>query len=47
MKETNLQTEPDGDAAPLFGRWTKAYCVTLGIFALEILLLYVFTVVFA
>jgi hypothetical protein len=47
MKKTNLQSEPDGDTAPLFGRWPTAYCVALGIFAFEILLLYVFTVVFA
>jgi len=47
MKGTNLQNQPNGDTAPLFGRWSTAYYVTLGIFAFEILLLYVFTVVFA
>jgi hypothetical protein len=47
MKGTNLRSEANGDTAPLFGRWSKAYCVTLAIFAFEILLLYAFTVAFA
>jgi hypothetical protein len=47
MKGTQTQSEPNGDAAPLFGSWRKAYCVTLGIFALEIVLFYAFTVVFS
>jgi hypothetical protein len=47
MKATDLQGEPNGGPAPLFGSWRKAYCVALGIFAFEILLLYAFTVVFA
>jgi hypothetical protein len=47
MKGTDLQSEPDGDSAPLFGNWPKAYCVALGIFAFEIVLLYAFTVVFS
>jgi hypothetical protein len=47
MKGTNLRSEGDGDTAPWFGRWSVAYCVVLGIFAFEILLLYVFTVAFA
>jgi hypothetical protein len=47
MKKTNLQSEADRDFAPLFGRWSMAYLVALGIFGLEILLLYAFTVVFA
>jgi hypothetical protein len=33
--------------APLFGSWGKAYCVALGVFAVEVLLFYVFTLVFA
>jgi len=47
MKGTDLQSEPDGDSAPLFGSWPKAYCVALGIFALEIVLFYAFTVIFS
>jgi hypothetical protein len=47
MKGTDLQSEANGDSAPLFGSWPKAYCVTLGIFAFEIVLLYAFTVVFS
>jgi hypothetical protein len=35
------------DPAPFFGSWRKAYCAALGVFAVEILLLYVFTIVFA
>jgi len=35
------------EPAPLFGSWGKAYCAALGFFAVEILLLYIFTVVFA
>jgi hypothetical protein len=35
------------DQAPLFGSWRKAYCITLGVFALEIGLLYAFTVLFS
>ena len=47
MKGTDLQSEPDGDSAPLFGSWTKAYCVALGIFGFEIVLFYAFTVIFS
>jgi hypothetical protein len=47
MKERDLKSEPNGDSAPLFGSWPKAYCVALGIFAFEIVLFYVFTVVFS
>ena len=47
MKGTDLQGEPNDDSAPLFGSWRKAYCVTLGIFAFEIVLLYAFTVIFS
>lgn len=47
MNRTDLQSDPSGDTAPLFGRWVTAYCVALGIFAFEILLLYAFTVLFA
>ena len=47
MKGTDLQSEPNGDSAPLFGSWPKAYFVALGIFALEIVLFYAFTVVFS
>ena len=47
MKGRDFQSEPNGDSAPLFGSWPKAYCVALGIFALEIALFYAFTVVFS
>jgi hypothetical protein len=47
MKGKDLQSEPNGDSAPLFGSWPKAYCVALGIFAFEIVLLYAFTVIFS
>ena len=47
MKGTDFQSEPNGDSAPLFGSWPKAYRVTLGIFAFEIVLFYAFTVVFS
>jgi hypothetical protein len=47
MKGSNPQTEPNGDSAPLFGSWLKAYCVALGIFAFEIVLFYAFTVIFS
>ena len=43
----NLQREPNGDTPPLFGSWPKAYWVTLGIFAFEIVLFYAFTVIFS
>ena len=43
----NVQNEPNGDSAPLFGSWPKAYCVAVGIFALEIVLFYAFTVIFS
>jgi hypothetical protein len=35
------------DEAPLFGSWRKAYCVALGLFAIEVLLLYAFTLRFS
>ena len=47
MKGTDLQSEPNGDSAPLFGSWPKAYCVALTIFAFEIVLFYAFTVIFS
>jgi hypothetical protein len=47
MKKNILQSEPDGDSAPLFGSWPKAYCAALGIFAFEIVLFYAFTVIFS
>ncbi len=47
MKGNDLQSEPNGDSAPLFGRWSKAYCVALGIFAFEIVLFYAFTLIFS
>ena len=37
------QREP----APLFGSWAKAYGFALGIFSVELLLLYVFTIIFS
>ncbi len=36
-----------GDDAPLFGSWWKAYCFALGAFAIEVALLYAFTVRFS
>jgi hypothetical protein len=47
MKGPNRQSEPNGDSAPFFGSWPKAYCVALGIFAFEIVLFYAFTVIFS
>jgi hypothetical protein len=47
MKGSDLQNESNGDSPPLFGSWPKAYCVALGIFGFEIVLLYAFTVVFS
>lgn len=47
MNKTNLQKEANGDSAPFFGSWPKAYCAALGLFAVEILLFYVFTVMFS
>ncbi len=35
------------DPPPLFGSWRRAYCFALGVFAIEIALLYVFTVRFS
>ena len=35
------------ESAPLFGSWAKAYGFALGIFLIELLLLYVFTIVFS
>jgi len=35
------------NGAPLFGSWGKAYAVALGLFALEVALLYGFTLLFS
>ena len=35
------------NGAPVFGSWVKAYGIALGVFGLEILFLYAFTVVFS
>lgn len=35
------------DRAPLFGSWRKAYCWTLAAFAVEVVLLYLFTLRFS
>jgi hypothetical protein len=35
------------DDAPIFGSWRKAYTVALTLFAIEVALLYVFTVRFS
>ncbi len=35
------------DRAPLFGSWRRAYWAALGLFALEVVLLYAFTVRFS
>ena len=37
----------NGERAPLFGSWARAYCIAVGLFALEVLFLYAFTVVFS
>jgi hypothetical protein len=37
----------DDERAPLFGDWRKAYWVALGLFALEVVLLYAFTLRFS
>ncbi len=37
----------DEDRAPLFGSWRNAYYFALGIFAIEVALLYAFTVRFS
>jgi hypothetical protein len=36
-----------GDRPPLFGTWRNAYWIALGLFALEVVLLYAFTIRFA
>lgn len=35
------------DPPPFFGSWRRAYCFALGLFAIEIALLYVFTARFS
>jgi hypothetical protein len=35
------------DRPPLFGSWRKAYWIALGLFTLEVLLLYAFTMRFS
>jgi hypothetical protein len=35
------------ERAPLFGSWRRAYVFALGVFAIEIALLYTFTVMFS
>jgi hypothetical protein len=35
------------DPAPIFGSWRVAYGVGLGLFAIEVILLYAFTVTFS
>lgn len=35
------------DSAPIFGSWRRAYAVALVVFAIEVALLYLFTVRFA
>ena len=47
MKATDFQNGSNGDRAPLFGSWRRAYAVTVGIFAVEIVLFYIFTVAFS
>lgn len=37
----------DNDRAPLFGSWLNAYWVALSLFALEVALLYAFTLRFS
>ena len=36
-----------GDRAPIFGSWRKAYVVALTLFAIEVALLYAFTIRFS
>jgi hypothetical protein len=42
-----MKMDSNNNGAPLFGSWRKAYCVALGLFALEVALLYVFTLRFS
>ena len=35
------------DHAPIFGNWRKAYGIALGLFAIEVALLYGFTLLFS
>ena len=44
MKPANSETE---NGAPLFGSWRRAYWIAVGLFALEVALLYVFTLRFS
>jgi hypothetical protein len=37
----------NGDSAPVFGSWRRAYGVALVLFAIEVALLYLFTVRFS
>jgi hypothetical protein len=37
----------NNDRPPLFGTWGKAYFAALGLFALEVVLLYAFTLYFS
>jgi len=37
----------NGDPSPLFGNWRTAYIIALSVFALEVALLYAFTVWFS
>jgi hypothetical protein len=48
MRRNDQATESDDpgespDRVPLFGTWRRAYAVAIGLFAVEIALLYVFT----
>src|ERR1700704_2715572 len=38
-----IEMTENNDRAPLFGNWRRAYWVALGLFALEVALLYAFT----
>lgn len=40
---SNAPAEPGADAVPLFGTWRNAYAMAIGLFAVEIALLYFFT----
>jgi hypothetical protein len=48
MKRGDQATETDGPGeppggVPIFGTWRRAYALAIGLFAVEIALLYVFT----
>lgn len=41
--DSSAPAEPAADVVPLFGTWRTAYAMAIGLFAVEIALLYFFT----